>query len=316
MTFIERRRFLRNAVKWTAAVGAGSFLPAMISGCRAIEEITRVGTEIGTSTGMMTQDSADSIRKSTKAVSKSFEDITPEQEYYIGRSIGAVILEKYPPDTDDAVNLYLNQVGQTLARASDMPETYGGYHFLCQNSQEINALSAPGGLIFVTRGILECCQNETAVAAVLAHEIGHVQSKHGLRAIKNSRITKALVTIGIESAKAYGPQELADLTQDFEGSIDDISQTLINSGYSRAYEFEADRAAITIMRRVGYNPAGLVEMLQVMRQKLVPDQEDFSSTHPSPESRILEIKSIIGLVPPVKEVRERQMRFESALKNI
>jgi len=316
MNLNERRKFLQNAVRWTAAIGAGSFLPAMIAGCRALEEVTRVGAEIGTSTGMITQDSADYMIKSSKVISKSFEDITPPQEYYIGRSIGAVILEKYPADEDDAANQYLNLVGQTLARASDMPETFGGYHFLIQNSQEINALAAPGGLIFVTRGILDCCQNETAVAAVLAHEIGHVQAKDGLRAIKTSRITNALVTIGVEGAKTYGPQELADLTQDFEGSIDDISQTLINSGYSRAFEFEADRAAIAIMRRVGYNPAGLVDMLQVMRQRLVPHQQDFASTHPSPESRILEIKSIIGLVPPVKEVRERQLRFESALKNI
>jgi predicted Zn-dependent protease len=316
MNFTERRKFLQNAARWTAAIGAGSFLPAMIAGCRALEEVTRVGTSIGTATGVITQDNADSMIKSSKAISKSFEDITPQQEYYIGRSIGAVILEKYPADTDDAANQYLNLVGQTLARASDMPETFGGYHFLIQNSQQINALAAPGGLIFVTRGLLNCCQNETAVAAVLAHEIGHIQFKHGLRAIKKSRITNALVTIGVEGAKTFGTQELADLTQDFEGSIDDISQTLINSGYSRTYEFEADRAAVTIMRRVGYSPAGLVDMLQVMRQRLVPGQEDFASTHPSPESRILEIKAIIGPIAPVKEVMERQMRFESALKNI
>jgi beta-barrel assembly-enhancing protease len=316
MNLIERRKFLRNAAWWTAALGAGSFLPALFTGCKALEEVTRVGAEIGTATGMITKDSADSMVKSTKAISKSFEDITPQQEYYIGRSIGAVILEKYPADPDAAANHYLNQVGQTLSRASDMPETFGGYHFLCMNSQEINALSAPGGLIFVTRGILDCCQNETAVAAVLAHEIGHVQAKHGLRAIKNSRITNTLVTIGVEGAKTFGNQELADLTKDFEGSINDISQTLINSGYSREYEFEADRVAIKIMRRVGYNPVGLVDMLQVMRQKLVPGKEDFASTHPSPESRILEIKAAIGLVAPVKEVKERQVRFESALKNI
>ncbi len=312
----ERRKFLRNAVWWTAAFGTGSFISTLFAGCRALEEVTRVGAELGTSTGMISRESADSLVKSSKAVSKSFEDITPKQEYFIGRSVGAVILEKYPADADTAANLYLNQVGQTLARASDMPETFGGYHFLIQDSQQINALAAPGGLVFVTRGLLDCCKNETAVAAVLAHEIGHVQSKHGLRAIKKSRITNALVTIGIESAKAFGDQELADLTRDFEGSINDISQTLINSGYSRTYEFEADQAAITIMRRVGYDPAGLVEMLQVMRQRLVPGQEDFASTHPSPESRILEIKATIGLVAPVREVKERQIRFESALKNI
>ena len=314
MNLTERRKFLQTAARWTAAIGAGSFLPAMIAGCRALEEVTRVGTEIGTATGMITEEHAVSMKKTSKAISKSFEDITPQQEYYIGRSIGAVILEKYPADTDDAANQYLNQVGQTLARASDMPETFAGYHFMLQNSQEINALAAPGGLIFVTRGIIECCPHETAVAAVLAHEIGHVQAKHGLRAIKKSRITNALVTIGVEGAKTFGGQELADLTKEFEGSIDDISQTLINSGYSRSYEFEADRSAITILRRVGYNPAGLVDMLQVMQQKLVPHQADFASTHPSPESRIAEIKAVIGPVTPVKEVRERQMRFESSLK--
>ena len=314
MNLVERRKFLLTAARWTAAIGAGSFIPAMISGCRALEEVTRVGATLGTATGMITQDHADSMVKTSKAISKSFEDITPQQEYYIGRSIGAVILEKYPAETNDAANRYINQVGQTLARASDMPETFAGYHFLIQNTQEINALAAPGGLIFVTRGILDCCPHETAVAAVLAHEIGHVQAKHGLRAIKKSRITNALITIGVEGAKTFGGQELADLTHEFEGSIDDISQTLINSGYSRAYESEADRTAITLLRRVGYSPAGLVEMLQVMRQNLVPDQADFASTHPSPESRIAEIKAIIGPVSPVMEIRERQMRFESALK--
>jgi predicted Zn-dependent protease len=314
MNLVERRKFLLAAARWTAAIGAGSFIPAMISGCRALEEVTRVGATLGTATGMITQDHADSMVRTSKAISKSFEDITPQQEYYIGRSIGAVILEKYPPETNDAANRYINQLGQTLARASDMPETYAGYHFLIQNTHEINALAAPGGLIFVTRGILDCCPHETAVAAVLAHEIGHVQAKHGLRAIKKSRITNALVTIGVEGAKTFGGQELADLTHEFEGSIDDISQTLINSGYSRAYESEADRTAITLLRRMGYNPAGLVEMLQVMQQNLVPNQADFASTHPSPESRIAEIKAIIGPVSPVKEIRERQRRFESALK--
>jgi predicted Zn-dependent protease len=57
-------------------------------------------------------------------------------------------------------------------------------------------------------------------------------------------------------------------------------------------------------------------MLQIMRQKLVPDHADFASTHPSPESRIAEIQAIIGPAAPVQEIRERQIRFESALKQV
>jgi beta-barrel assembly-enhancing protease len=316
MNLQDRRKFLQNAARWSVALGAGSFLPAVLTGCRALEEVTRVGTEIGTATGLITQDHADSIVKTTTAVSKSVEDITPQQEYYIGRSIGAVILDKYPAYPDAAANHYMNQVGQTLARASDMPETFAGYHFLILDSHEINALAAPGGLIFVTRGILECCSNETAVAAVLAHEIGHVQGKHGLRAIQNSRITQALLIIGAESAKTLGGQELANLTKAFEGSINDITQTLINSGYSRAYEEEADETAVILMRRVGYNPEGLVDMLETMKTKLVADRPDFASTHPSPESRISEIEPLIGSASPVMENKARQKRFQTAMKHV
>lgn len=316
MNLMERRKFLLTAARWAAAMGAGSVMPAVLSGCRALEEVTRVGTELGAAAGLISDDHADSIVKTTTAISKTFEDITPQQEYYIGRSIGAVILDKYPAYPNTTANHYLNQVGQTLARASDMPETFAGYHFLILDSREINALSAPGGLIFVTRGILECCSNETSVAAVLAHEIGHVQGKHGLRAIKNSRITQALLVIGAESAKTIGGQELANLTKAFEGSINDITQTLINSGYSRAYEAEADETAVILMRRVGYNPVGLVDMLETMKSKLVADRPDFASTHPSPESRISDIEEIYGSFSSGTETKQLKARFQTALKKV
>ncbi len=75
-------------------------------------------------------------------------------------------------------------LGQSLVIFSDRPETFGGYHFLLLDSNEINAFAAPGGLILVTRGMLQCCANEDELAAVLAHEIAHVEKKHGLTAIK------------------------------------------------------------------------------------------------------------------------------------
>jgi predicted Zn-dependent protease len=307
-----RRLFLKTAARWTAAIGAGSLMPAVLTGC--IEQVAKVGGALGASTGLITQQNADSLVKTTQAVSRTFEDITPEQEYYIGRSIGAVILGKYPPYNDSAANQYVNRLGQTLSRFSDMPDTFAGYHFLIQDTPEINALAAPGGLIFVTRGILGCCPHETSVAAVLAHEIGHVQAKHGLRAIQKSRITDALLILGAEGAKTLGGQNLANLTQLFEGTITDITQTMINSGYSRSYEFEADQSAIKIMRRVGYNPEGLVDMLQTMKSKLVANRPDFASTHPNPADRIAEIETTLGSSTPVKEAKERQARFQAALK--
>jgi beta-barrel assembly-enhancing protease len=317
MMAIERKQpFVSPSVK-SAVFGLAIMLalPAFISGCKTMESLTNIGTSLGQSVGLLTESQADSIAKSSKAVARSFEDFTPEQEYYIGRTVGAVIVNKYKPYNNKRVNAYINLLGQTLANASDMPETFNGYHFLILDSDEINALAAPGGLIFITRGMLRCCRDEDAVAAVLAHEIGHVQFKHGLQAIKKSRITSALIILGTEGAKTFGGEDLANLTSTFEGSISDITSTLVNNGYSRNFERQADIAAVTILKRVGYDPNGLVDMLKVMEKKLKPGGPDFAKTHPAPESRIADIQKHIGKYAKVQEPKARQKRFLAALGN-
>lgn len=303
MKNLTRRAFLSRSSRYALwGLGVASGISAGLSGCVGMDEIV--------------VPDLDTVIRVSRAVTKSFQDITPEQEYYIGRTVGAVILDKYRPCSDESANRYVNLLGQTLAQASDMPETYGGYHFLIQDSDEINALAAPGGLIFITRGILKCCEHEDAVASVLAHEIGHIQFKHGLQAIKASRLTEALTMIGIEGAKAFGGEDLANLTRTFEGSISDITSTLINSGYSRAFENQADMAAVTLMRRVGYDPNGLVDMLNVMQKRLKPAGLDFAKTHPSPASRIADLQKTIGGYAVVNSPRAREVRFRNALRNI
>ena len=316
MTIGSKQQFLYPVLK-LAVLGLGIILavPVFICGCQTMEAMTDIGTSLGKSIGVITKSQAKSISKSSKAVARSFEDFTPEQEYYIGRTVGAVIINKYKPYHNQIANAYINLLGQTLASASDMPETFNGYHFSILDSDEINALAAPGGLIFITRGMLRCCRNEDAVAAVLAHEIGHVQFKHGLQAIKKSRITSALVTIGTESAKTFGKEDLARLTATFEDSISDITSTLVNNGYARNFERQADIAAVTILKRVGYDPNGLVNMLKVMDKKLKPGGLDFAKTHPSPASRIADIQKHIGNYAEVKRPKARQKRFLAALGN-
>src|SRR3990172_3677850 len=280
-------------------------------GCATLEEAAKIGTSVAQSKGLVTGDQVKSITKTTSAVAKSFEDITPEQEYYIGRSVGAVIFNKYNPYTNPPP-----PVGQPLAHAPDRPETFGGYRFLILDSGEVNAFAAPGGLIFVSRGMLRCCKSENAVAAVLAHEIGHVQLRHGLQAIDKSRLTQALTTLAAEGAKTFGSKELADLTKAFEGSISDVTSTMINNGYSRSFEREADAAAVTILSRVGYSPNGLIAMLSEIEKNIKPGGPDFAKTHPSPKSRIDDIESLNVVGAASFEVSARQGRFRKALGKI
>lgn len=310
----SRRNFLSLACKWGFySIGVAPVLSAFFAGCKTLDTLAKSGPSF--QIGDVFVDTK-AIAKETQVVTNSFEDFTPEQEYYIGRTVGAMILQKYRPYNNPKANQYINVMGKMLAQASDRPETYGGYHFLIQDSDEINAFAAPGGFIFLTRGMLKCCPHEDAVAAVLAHEIGHVQYKHGLRAIKQSRVTSALTSLAIKGAKKYGDEDLEKLTETFEGSISDITKTLIVNGYSRSFEKQADLATINILQRTGYNPNGLVTMLNQMKTQLKPERQDFAKTHPSPDSRLAVIKKYLGNYSTVKSPQTRQARFKAALGRI
>lgn len=294
-------------------------LPALLffSSCQSMLTKTVKATNQAEKAGAISVSTAESIKKSTGAVSRSIEEFTPEQEYYIGRSVAAVILTKYPSYPNQPANEYLNLLGQTLAKVSDMPEIFYGYRFLVLNSNEINAFATPGGHIFITMGLLRCCRNEDAVAAILAHEIGHIQLKHGMQAIKKARVTDAVTTITTESVRVLAPNEVSNFTETFGGVITDIT-TMIQSGYSRSFEYAADDAAQTILRRVGYDPNGLVAMLMVMGKNLKPgEQAGFAKTHPAPQERIDEIlRRTGGKYAQVKTPKARQGRFMKAVGKI
>lgn len=288
-------------------------LIAALSACETMKPVVDVGTALGVKSGAITHGQAESITRSAQAVGKSFEDITPEQEYYIGRAVAANVLYQFRPFTNLELNRYVNMIGQTLAQASNRPQTFGGYHFQVIDSPEINAFAAPGGLILVTRGMLRCCKTEDALAAVLAHEIGHVQNQDGLRAIKNSRLTSAMTIIAGEGLKQATSGRMSELTQHFEGSVGDIVNTLVTSGYSRELERQADEAAITILKRVGYNPYALVEMLSVMKTQLKPGGTGFAKTHPDPQDRIGQIQALAGGPSTAPPPAARQARFQQTL---
>ncbi|HOX26119.1 MAG TPA: M48 family metalloprotease [Candidatus Krumholzibacteria bacterium] len=283
------------------------------AGC---SQVSKIATQVGVSEGAITQEEADSINRSVVAMEKAWTDITPEQEHYIGRAVAATLLASYPALDDAGANAYLNRLGQTLALASDRPETFGGYHFLLLDSDEINAFACPGGLVLVTRGLVACCDSEDALAAVLAHEIGHVAGKHGLRAIKASRLTSALTIVAAEGARNLGGEDLARLSDDLEGTIGDITQTLVNNGYSRDLERAADTAAVAVLGRVGYNPRGLESMLDRMQARWKPSGPGFMQTHPSPRDRLADVSASLKGFAPLEASTVRQARFAAALDGI
>ena len=287
----------------------------LTSGCETVNHLTELSTEIACASGAITEDQATSINRTSQAVTKTFQDITPEQEYYIGRTVAATVLIKYRPQPDQNLNRYLNEMGQALAQFSTRPETFGGYHFLLLDSDEINAFAAPGGLILVTRGLVQCCRNEDQLAAVLAHEIGHVEKMHGLRAIRSGRLSSALTVLAVEAGKNLGGAQLAEITKAFDESINDIAGTLMNSGYSRKLEYEADAAAVAILKQAGYEPGALVAMLENMAENWDSSRLDFAATHPPPAERIAQLKKA-KVKSSLASNDARQQRFLAATKSL
>jgi len=263
-------------------------------------------------------DDVNTVKQASDKLRSSFADITEEEEYYIGRSVAAMVLSKYSVTQNDALTQYVNTVGNAVALFSDRPEIYAGYHFLILDTEEVNALAAPGGLIFVTKGLLRRCKDEETLALILAHEVGHVAAKHGLQAIKKSRLTDAFMFLGTQAVQRFGPQELAQVTTMFEGVLSDIVEQLVVRGYDRASEYDADGLAVKFGARTGYEAGAILRFLKTMvGDKSTAAGKGWFKTHPSPEDRIVSAgKAVAALGSAAKIDTIRTQRFTQAIATL
>lgn len=187
----------------------------------------------------------------------------------------------------------MNLIGKTLALHSEKPYTFGGYHLAVLNTDEVNAFACPGGIILITRGMIQIAQTEDDLASIIAHELAHISHRDGINSIKRARWTEALTIIGAKAARQYGSEELVRLVNIFEGSVDDILKTLVVSGYSRTQEFLADEKALSYLAKAGYNPNALVNVIE--RMKKYSFTRGIFKTHPQAEDRINNIKDKIPI---------------------
>jgi len=273
----------------------------------------------GNSLGRLNTQQMAAIGEAAEQVQVAESTFTPEQEYYIGRAVAAQILSTRHVYENQKAMEYVNLIGMALSFNSDRPETFGGYHFLILDSEEINGFAAPGGLILVCRGLLRCASSEDGVAAILAQLISHVVLKDGLNAIREARNAAAYRKLAITAMDAAGSSEDKKLAQQIaqQESIDSLTADLMNRENGRASTLKADRLATVIMRRTGYDPRSLIGLLKAMKRKLaavVPHAE------PSPDERLEDVEKMLVDQPEVfispQFMDARQERFRNALGDI
>ena len=208
-----------------------------------------------------------------------------EEEVAIGRQIAGNLLGATPLIKDKQLQKYVNNVGRWVASQSERPDL--PWHFGVLESSDINAFAAPGGYIFVTRGLYQQLNSEAALAGVLGHEIGHVIRQHHLKILQQS----SLVDLGGQA-----------LSRQVGGN--DKAQQLIGSGaevvarsLDKNAEFEADSIAVVLATRAGYDSFSFPEVLQDIGHAAKDNSgsvELLFKTHPHPEERLEKLNVAMG----------------------
>jgi predicted Zn-dependent protease len=229
--------------------------------------------------------------------------ISSQQEIEMGREAAPQFEDEFDGRVPDAeLQSYVSSIGHKIAAAS--PREGMEYDFNVLASDVANAFALPGGKIYVTGGLMSRMTNERQLAAVLAHEVTHVAAGHSVQAMQRQLGTAMLVEL---AGRVAG----ADKAQTAE-AVAKIVGTLVNLRYSRQQEYDADSYGTDYLTKAGYNPWGMVELLEVLQS--LSDLEpgtlgEMLQTHPLTSKRVENAHAIV-------ETNHPDARRETADPNI
>lgn len=232
-----------------------------------------------------------------------------EDEVRIGRQVAGDLLGAAPLVKDDTLQRYVNSVGRWVAQQSNRKDL--NWHFGVIESEDINAFAAPGGYIFITKGLLLNMQSEAELAGTLAHETVHVLRKHHLNAVqKGARMNLATLAAGEAVKNDQRRAQMEKITGGFK--------ELYSRGLDKEDEFEADRMGIVIAARAGYDPYGLPAVLQTLGAMNPQDGAlaFMFKTHPAPAKRLERLSPLLDRLDRYAGQPQVLERFKAQLAAI
>lgn len=230
-----------------------------------------------------------------------FDLISIEEEIRLGQTIADEISKRFAIIEDKEISEYFQRIGRGIADNSDW--TGLDYKFSIINTSDLNAFSVLGGHVFISRGLVERADNLSQTACLIAHEIGHIVSRHG---------TKQLM-------KAYG---MAVSSQSILGENPDLYQDIVDhlfkSGsildYGEKNEFKACELAVDYAWKTGYDPRGLItilEKIQVMEIEDVNAVARYQLTHPRVDKRLKYVAKLIANLPSKSGLKMDMDEFQA-----
>lgn len=247
-------------------------------------------------------------QKVGEEVKTATQDIPEPKEIQMGDGVASNLLGAAPLVPNAAVQKYVNDVGRWLALQTERPDL--PWQFGVLNDDDVNAFAAPGGRVFITKGLLMNMHNEAELAGVLAHEISHVLRKHHLKAIKKGARTDLMVEFLSEATKDKGSNK--NLVK-----LANAGTQLYARGLDKDDEFEADRMGVVIAARAGYDPYGLPAVLQTL-ETLNPKDSKLAlmfKTHPALADRLkLLDQEMSGHFDAFQDQPDLTARFDTEMK--
>lgn len=204
-----------------------------------------------------------------------------EYEIQFGREIAAHIIGRYGLYYDKELTRYVNLIGRSISRAANRPEIRFTVGIL--DTDCINAYAAPGGFIFVTRGVIESIDDEAQLAGVIAHEIIHITQRHILREL-NISTRPELSTVCVLTQIIGGTGDPARIA--ITKMVDETITILFDRGYHRDDEMEADTLGVILASSAGYDPSGLARYLGKIEKLSEAKVSSYKRLYPPIEERI------------------------------
>ena len=221
---------------------------------------------------------------------REFSLMSEAQEVQLGQEMDPQIRREMGVYDDAELQRYVSDIGMRLARASERPNL--PWHFTVLDEPAVNAFALPGGYIYLTRGILAFLHDETQLAGVLGHEIGHVTARHSAQ-----QYTQATTAgVGLTLLSIFVPE-----ARPFQ-NIAETALGVLFLKHGRDDELQADRLGVQYAGQTGWDPAGVAGMLRTLQRldeasgsrRGVPN---FLSTHPAPADRVERVQAFVQQNP-------------------
>jgi predicted Zn-dependent protease len=201
--------------------------------------------------------------------------MTDAEEQALGQQVSERIRTRYGVVQDAAVHRYISLVGSALAQGSTRPAL--PWTFIVLDTDGVNAFAAPGGYIHITRGALALIKDESELAGVLGHEIIHVTEKHTIRAIQKSKAVQMGASETLSGSSAL-----------MEKAVTATYDNIVDKGFGRGDENEADEHGLVLANKTGYAPQGLPAFLTTLkdRNKDSTEKRGLFASHPEMQERL------------------------------